>query len=61
MSLIDKGKRKYVMKIDALGGAQAYYACGKRGGIHVAECLKELKAAKGSTAQWGEAWAAAMA
>lgn len=58
--MIEKGKRKYIAKISALGGASKYYDCGKKGGMDVAICLKGMKAALTET-NWGDAWATAMA
>jgi len=42
-AMISKGKTKYLAKIKALGGSDAYRSCGEKGGIEVALCLKGLK------------------
>ena len=57
--MISKGKAKYEAKIRALGGATAYRACGAKGGMEVAICLKGLKA-KLSESDWANAWEVAM-
>ena len=57
--MIAKGKAKYEAKIKALGGANAYRACGEKGGINVAICLKGLKA-KLTETEWANAWEVAM-
>jgi len=58
-TMISKGKAKYKAKIDALGGASAYYSCGEKGGIEVAICLKGLKK-KLDSSDWADSWEDAM-
>lgn len=58
-ALISKGKTKYEASIKRLGGASAYRACGAKGGMDTALCMKGLKA-KLSESDWANAWAAAM-
>ena len=58
-AMISKGKAKYEAKIKALGGASAYRACGAKGGMEVAICLKGLKA-KLDEGDWANAWEVAM-
>ena len=58
-TLISKGKTKYLAKIKALGGADAYRDCGEKGGMDVAICLKGLKA-KLDESDWADAWGTAM-
>ena len=59
-AMIAKGKKKYIQKIDALGGATAYIECGKKGGMDTAICMKGLKAKVATTAAWASAWESAM-
>lgn len=58
--MIRKGKQKYESSINQLGGANAYYGCGEKGGMEVAICLKGLKSAL-SVSDWADRWAQAMA
>jgi len=55
----DVAKRNYLNKIRELGGAKAYYDCGKLAetgpAIKVAECLQGLKKAR-SEEDWAKAW-----
>ncbi|GAI85111.1 unnamed protein product, partial [marine sediment metagenome] len=48
-------KAKYVAKIAAMGGADAYRACGAKGGINTAICMKGLKA-KFTAGDWANFW-----
>lgn len=57
--MISKGKEKYISSIRSLGGANAYYSCGAKGGMDTAVCLKGLKEAL-SEADWADRWATAM-
>lgn len=54
-TMISKGKAKYVAKIAAMGGADAYRACGAKGGINTAICMKGLKA-KFTAGDWANFW-----
>lgn len=54
-TMISKGKAKYVAKISAMGGADAYRSCGAKGGMNVAICMKGLKA-KFSATDWANFW-----
>lgn len=58
--MIAKGKKKYIAKVGALGGAAAYRKCGDKGGMDVAICLHGLKEAL-TTEDWGDAWETGMA
>ena len=53
--MIAKGKARYITKVNALGGASAYYECGDKGGISVASCMKGLKKAR-KTEDWANTW-----
>lgn len=57
--MISKGKAKFKSKVDALGGASAWYSCGEKGGIEVAICLRGLKK-KLTSSDWADAWETAM-
>lgn len=59
-AMIAKGKKKYLEKVNALGGADAYRSCGAKGGMDVAICLKGLKAKVSTASDWASNWEAAM-